>query len=44
MKTFKILETLIHIVEAENEDEAMGLINNDTVVDAFIDEIIEEGE
>ena len=42
MKTFNVLETLIHIVEAENEDEAMELINNDTVVDAFIDEIIEE--
>lgn len=42
MKTFKIFETLIHIVEVENEDEAMELIGDDTVVDAFIEEIIEE--
>lgn len=42
MKTFKIVETLIHTVEAENEDEAMELIGDDTVVDVFIEEIIEE--
>ena len=40
--TFTIIETLIHEIEAETEDEAIDMMSDSTVCDGYIDEIIED--
>lgn len=42
MKKFTIVETLIHEIEAETEDEAINMMSDSTVCDNYIDEIIED--
>lgn len=42
MKEFIIVEKVIHKIIAETEDEAVEMISDETVYDAYIDEIIED--
>lgn len=42
MKEFTIYEMIVHRVEAESEEEAIDMISDDTVVDTYIDNIIED--
>ena len=42
MKKFTIIETLIHEIEAETEDEAIDMMSDSTVYDSYINEIIED--
>lgn len=42
MKEFTIYETIMHRVEAETEEEAMDMIDDSTVIDTWIDEIMED--
>lgn len=41
MKEFIIYEIIVHRVEAESEEEAMDMMDDSTVVDNYIDEIVE---
>ena len=42
MKEFTIYEMIMHKVEAETEEEAMDMIDDSTVVDTWIDDIVED--
>ena len=42
MKEFTIYEMIMHKVEAETEEEAMDMIDYSTVVDTWIDDIVED--
>lgn len=42
MKKYTIVETLIHEIEAETEDEAIDMMSDSTVCDSYIEEIIED--
>ena len=42
MKEFAIYEMIMHKVEAETEEEAMDMIDDSTVVDTWIDDIVED--
>ena len=42
MKKFTIVETLIHEIIAETEDDAIDMMSDSTVCDSYIDEIIED--
>lgn len=42
MKEFTIYEMIMHKVTAESEEEAMDMIDDSTVVDTWIDEIVED--
>lgn len=42
MKKFTIVETIIHKIEAETEDEAIDMMSDETIYDSYIEEIIED--
>ena len=42
MKKFTIVETLIHEIIAETEDDAIDMMSDSTVCDSYIEEIIED--
>ena len=42
MKEFTIYEMIVHRVMAESEEEAVDIIDDTTVVDTYIDDIVED--
>lgn len=42
MKEFTIYEMIVHRVEAESEEEVIDMIDDSTVIDTYIDEIVED--
>lgn len=42
MKKYTIVETLIHEIIAETEDEAIDMMSDSTICDSYIEEIIED--
>lgn len=42
MKEFTIYEMIVHRVKAESEEEAVDMIDDTTVVDTYIEDIVED--